>query len=483
MIFAEKTHSGEKYLFAGFEKGRDLPRKLPGDKKPCLFLIPEKAEKDNTIVYIYPVKKGISLKELFSKRKMSKDFYVYMMLYCLDAMDEAKSLGINPDGLMFDEEKIYFDTSENRLILLYSPAYCDNSGRRGFKNFLYGIYSDGRVDMSDEGFANEINDLFSGQTLALIDIYKLAYSIMNNIKKGDFGIKGNSDSIYEETDISYDKEKQELTDISEDKVQFRLVIPENFNRGLRLSVKILMYLQDDYDRADREAQYVADRIKQHLSDTIIAEKGEKLRITLSSPDIEIQDTERNKTIMWNGEIAQCQFYIKIPKDYEDDSVMLTARVFRDLACLCELSAVAEIDEKREKRLLEMRKEAVTAFISYSHLDEDAVYPRIHGMQKANKKMDIFFDTQNLVSGEIWSKRLEEEIKNRDIFYLFWSPNARDSEVVAKEIECALKYNGINSIEPVPLVKTKYCPPPPELAEIHFNDAILNYIDDQRYEEE
>ena len=63
-----------------------------------------------------------------------------------------------------------------------------------------------------------------------------------------------------------------------------------------------------------------------------------------------------------------------------------------------------------------------------------------------------------------------------MFYLFWSKAASDSEWVEKEWRTALRFRGIDYIDPVPLISPKDVPPPEELGdELHFNDWVLAHM--------
>ncbi|WP_459873215.1 TIR domain-containing protein, partial [Endothiovibrio diazotrophicus] len=89
----------------------------------------------------------------------------------------------------------------------------------------------------------------------------------------------------------------------------------------------------------------------------------------------------------------------------------------------------------------------------------------------------------LRSGQDWRRKLEEQVPNKDIFYLFWSQSASCSEWVEREWRIALSKRGIRYIDPVPLEGPEYAPPPLELSSLHFNDAYLAYISYARMKQE
>ncbi|MCK4613989.1 MAG: toll/interleukin-1 receptor domain-containing protein [Thermoplasmata archaeon] len=117
----------------------------------------------------------------------------------------------------------------------------------------------------------------------------------------------------------------------------------------------------------------------------------------------------------------------------------------------------------------------TAFALYSRLDREQVLPRIQGIQKALPNLNIFIDMLSLRSGQNWEQEIRKIIPSKDIFYLFWSGNAKRSHWVEKEWRCALEMKGLDFIDPVPLVSPEIVPPPEELSAKHFDDWTLAFM--------
>ena len=105
------------------------------------------------------------------------------------------------------------------------------------------------------------------------------------------------------------------------------------------------------------------------------------------------------------------------------------------------------------------------FVSYSHKDTDVV-KMCRNIYRA-LGLTVLIDTDNLRSGQIWSKALERMIDTADVFQLFWSKHAATSRYVHQEWEYALRCNkGEGFIRPV-YWKEPLIPPPPELTNLHF----------------
>jgi serine/threonine protein kinase len=105
------------------------------------------------------------------------------------------------------------------------------------------------------------------------------------------------------------------------------------------------------------------------------------------------------------------------------------------------------------------------FASYSHRDT----PVVQACRNAYKSLgwNVLIDSDTLRSGQVWNEALMRMIDHADIFQLFWSAQAAQSEYVRQEWEYALDHSkGEGFIRPVywelPLV-----PPPPRLKELHF----------------
>lgn len=263
---------------------------------------------------------------------------------------------------------------------------------------------------------------------------------------------------------------------AQDDVQFRGTAPEAITPGEYFPVKIMMYREDDYQRADRESAAVADRTKSASSSVFQAEVGQEFRIALQSPDIEL-DCEPQQ-LRWNGKFAAADFEVYLPEDYDRRQLRLRGRVYSGDAVLTDLKLILQVGAAQPQNVVCEKVRLRSAFISYASADRAKVVARIQGIQLACPDMDLFFDVESLRRGESWENRLYQEIAGRDLFYLFWSQNAATSEWVKKELQYALSRKTVDFIEPIPLEGPEVCPPPESLMGKHFNDWTLRYLSNQ-----
>ena len=264
--------------------------------------------------------------------------------------------------------------------------------------------------------------------------------------------------------------------VTADDVQFRSTAPNTILPGEYFPVKIMMYREDDFARADRESAAVADQVKSASSSIFQAKRDQQFRITLQSPDIEL-DCE-SQLLRWNGKFAAADFEVYLPEDFGKRQLRLRGRVYSGDAVLTDLKLILQIGVPQYGSIPCEKVRLRSAFISYASADRAKVVARIQGIQLASPDMDLFFDVESLRRGEHWEGRLYREISDRDLFYLFWSQNAARSQWVQKELDYALSQKTLDYIEPIPLESPDICPPPSSLMDKHFNDWTLRYIGNQ-----
>lgn len=210
------------------------------------------------------------------------------------------------------------------------------------------------------------------------------------------------------------------------------------------------------------------------------QSGERLRLVLSLRG-QI-GTEQTRETTWKGSRESQQFVVDIPDTPGKQKVFFVLRVFlqRD-----EWMPVGEISffikvagaTSPEKPVGSEAKRYHYAFVSYASKDRQEVLRRVQMLGIFDQK--FFMDVLSLRPGDEWEPALEQHILNCDLFLLFWSTNARNSEWVLKEVKLALaRKNGKREappfIQPIPL-ELPVVPPPPELGHLHVNDQILYLI--------
>ena len=120
----------------------------------------------------------------------------------------------------------------------------------------------------------------------------------------------------------------------------------------------------------------------------------------------------------------------------------------------------------------------SAFLSYARQDDRHV---LRGAQLLRSlDIDCFQDVRDIEPGEDWARRVYAEIERRDLFVLFWSRAARESEWVRLEALHAVECRSSTSpdrpeIKPIILERPPSAPWP-ELAHLHFDDPLVYFVD-------
>ncbi len=255
-------------------------------------------------------------------------------------------------------------------------------------------------------------------------------------------------------------------------VQFSAIVPKQFTKGDYAMIDISVYEEMYRNIVDRIIANADDEVKEVIGSSQEIIDHTLIRISLSSPDLELIDCD--ETQKWQGKYLTFSFPVAIPNNYAKKQILFIANVYFNDVIATRLKFIANCSSAKEQKIRLTREDVLTAFISYASQDRSRVATIIQGMQKARPDMDIFFDVENLRSGDNWESTLRREIEQRDILFLCWSNYARASEWVEKEWRYALLHKGIDSIEPIPLVSPVECPPPEELKSKHFNDRALLY---------
>jgi hypothetical protein len=264
-----------------------------------------------------------------------------------------------------------------------------------------------------------------------------------------------------------------------DSIQLSVSAPRTVTPGRSFILDVWAHFESElpeiYRRATAAQREEATFLKS--KGPVRIQRDTTLNVELDIPEFDVQQTD---TIYWSGKIGNCTFPVKVPDAIEFGFYLGVARFYVGQLLIAKLNFDVEVDEQqKEPADLTTRMQKIrTAFASYASDDRNRVLGRIQGMLKLLPDLDIFLDVASLRSGENWENRLVNEIKVRDIFYLFWSDAASKSTWVEKEWRTALSTRGLSFIDPVPLESPDKVPPPRELASLHFNEWTLSFYRDR-----
>lgn len=253
------------------------------------------------------------------------------------------------------------------------------------------------------------------------------------------------------------------------RVVFTLTAPEHVT--VKVPFELFVWAHGPEERAKvlaRAREELGRDILERAKGPVRIASGTTLSVRLTIPGAEIDEPE--DTMVWEGESTCASFVVRLPELGEGGKSPGVAHIYANGVQVARISFVLSAAGVVESAGVRYKK----AFASYASDDRDAVLGRIQGIHKVVPEMEIFLDVVSLRSGQNWEQELWRVIPESDIFYLFWSHHARESEWVEKEWRCALKERGIEFIDPVPLESPRESPPPPELSALHFNDWELAF---------
>jgi hypothetical protein len=267
----------------------------------------------------------------------------------------------------------------------------------------------------------------------------------------------------------YQKENK----IKTDSIQFTAACQKEIKPAYYAEIDIYASTKEEQNKINEiiEKEFGKGEYKTKESRLFDIEVGAKLKIVLSSDDIFIEDN--CEEMVWRGKYGKVSFQVYIPKEYNKPQIMFKAKVYCDETPipLCKLAFSINIQKANQTQNVESIR-FKKPFVSYASEDRVEVLARLHGMRHIAPYLDLFMDIISLRGGENWKDKLMEEIPLADIFLLFWSHNAIESEWVAKEWKYAYEQKGIDFIEPIPLESSRTAPIPQELKSKHCNDLLL-----------
>lgn len=264
--------------------------------------------------------------------------------------------------------------------------------------------------------------------------------------------------------------------MKKDLINFSVYSPKKFKVNSPIILDVWAYLNSDISKVKRMAKDLGRAKSIGTKTGVVITQGSLLQIKLNIPYLQIEDPI--DYITWNGVPANASFIIRYPKDTDFGYYSGTAIVSCDGISISKISFNLSIEKGSSKNSTSLTFNShlhEKAFVSYATKDKEEVLSRVQGMKKVAPDLDVFMDSFSLKSGEDWMEKLEENIAKRDVFYLFWSIPASESEMVATEWKLALKTKGIEYIDPIPLEDPEICPPPKELNSLHFNDIYMTNI--------
>lgn len=257
--------------------------------------------------------------------------------------------------------------------------------------------------------------------------------------------------------------------------------PSPLKPGQQVPVQVLLHVPDDTEAA--VAQAIDEDAQSGLRGIVTLAtgiaRGDTVAVALDAGPHAV--TDQVQKIVWRGQPHVCQFLVTLPADEPSGPCPMVVRLFIDEVPVGTLRFVLRVthrDAPRASRTAMRGQKArryARAFLSYSPEDRPAVLKRAQALRAA--RIGFFQELLALEPSERWHNRLKDEIDRSDVFMLFWSKAAAESEWVRREAEYALERRsatmsrGLPDIVPVLLEDPPVPEAPESLREIGLDEPI------------
>jgi hypothetical protein len=200
--------------------------------------------------------------------------------------------------------------------------------------------------------------------------------------------------------------------------------------------------------------------------------GTKVRVRCSSNQLSVSPAEQE--LIWDASESVLDFGVQVPPGARQGRTAVQFEVFIAevrVALLRHDLVIAKAPEPDPSRRPQLSRAPQTAFASYASEDRPRVLDRVASM-RIHAGLDVFMDCLSLRPGDEWKNVLRTEIEQRDLFLLFWSRHAGESEWVEWEWRTALSLKQLAGIQPHPLEPSTSTRLPEELAALQLADPVM-----------
>jgi TIR domain len=256
-----------------------------------------------------------------------------------------------------------------------------------------------------------------------------------------------------------------------DEVYLGIATPPVISQRQSFVARFAAYTQENRDNIHEKLELEAPSSQQRLDlDICRWHRNTKVEIRLEVDGAKISNPLQS--FLWNGTWNILRFDVKVNDDFDAQVLILKFDVAIEGLPIISIRPEIEVQTQGKAGIVASKESLIelqaptSAFASYSTSDRQEVMSRVRSLQIFTG-IDVFLDCLSLQPGDEWKPKLEREIRDRDVFWLFWSRNAQKSKWVDWEWRTALNLKTINKIQPHPLEPMEIAPPPKELSDLQF----------------
>lgn len=248
---------------------------------------------------------------------------------------------------------------------------------------------------------------------------------------------------YETQSISYIAQKiirfkNWLSSSTNSTVLSSIFAPAEIKRKSTMLVQVYLHLLEETEKMKKLAQESDKNAKRrdYMPLQCKLKKGDKVDVLLNLYGETLLKSEK-KSVVWQGSFTKCSFDFFVPKNIDVDELNCVAQMTVNDIPVGEMRFITKIVESpRQLNPKIIAHKYNKVFVSYAHKDEAKVKSFHEGLKLAG--IEHFFDRAYLKTGDIFPQIIQDYINSADLFVLFWSENAAESEYVKKERTQALR---------------------------------------------
>ncbi len=198
--------------------------------------------------------------------------------------------------------------------------------------------------------------------------------------------------------------------------------------------------------------------------------GDRLTIRLEAPGLTID--EPAQTEEWRGGVVNTDFSVEIPRENWREDYHLKLVVELAGVPIARIRFRLQISADGASSVDELPAATAYDYVFMSYASEQRDLITTHAQVLQSMGIKYFHDVVSLRAGDDWKDKLQEHVNACDLFLLYWSQAASDSEWVRQELAWALETKDASptfdpEIKPFRLAEDPPADPPAALNHLHF----------------
>lgn len=273
-----------------------------------------------------------------------------------------------------------------------------------------------------------------------------------------------------------------------DLVDCAVYSPSRVAAGESFLVQVFAHLPEKPEEAERQAlqsdEDASRRARKGLDVRI--QRDSRLTFHLKAESLVIRDPVQS--LIWRGRTESVQFEALAPGDCPLGNVIATVIASVDsmpvghvkfkIKVIAEPAGALPRRQAEAERVGDDARHYRLVFISYASADRKEVLKRVQPLEALG--IGYFQDFLSLSPGDRWERKLYLKLDECDVFLLFWSSAAKQSQWVMREVRRALERKGGDDMNPPEIIPVIIGGPPPveppeDLAHLQFDDSIIYLI--------